>query len=100
MDERRSPARGQFPHSALHNAAGDPVTVVHLAAEYYPYARSGGLAEAVANLARFQSTAAVRSVALLPLYRSARQAAGPLVPVGPPLRARLGGAPQSARLLQ
>ncbi len=31
--------------------------MVHLAAEYFPYARTGGLAEAVAGLARFQSKA-------------------------------------------
>jgi starch synthase len=100
MDERRSAYRGEFPHSALHNAAGEQVTVIHLAAEYYPYARSGGLAEAVANLARFQSGSAVRSLALLPLYRSARAAAGPLVQVGPALDVKLGGDAQKARLLQ
>lgn len=100
MDERRSASREQFPHSALRNAAGEQVTVVHLAAEYYPYARSGGLAEAVANLARFQSRSSVRSLALLPLYRSARSAAGPLVPVGPVLSVQLGGPPQQARLMQ
>jgi starch synthase len=100
MEERRSEGAGRPPQSALQNAAGHPVTVVHLAAEYYPYARSGGLAEAVANLARFQSTAAVRSMALLPLYRSARASAGPLVPAGPPLRVHMGGEGQDARLLQ
>ena len=100
MDERRSLARGQFPHSALHNTAGEPVTVIHLAAEYYPFARSGGLAEAVANLARFQSSASVRTLALLPLYRSTRNAAGPLVEAGPPLQVTLGGAAQEARVLQ
>ena len=65
---------------------GDGLVSVHgsLTAEYYPYARSGGLAEAVANLARYQSAEGVRSLALLPLYRSAREAAGPLVPLGPP----------------
>ena len=100
MDERRSEDRGRYQQSALQNAAGEPVTVIHLAAEYYPYARSGGLAEAVANLARFQSRSSVRSMALLPLYRSARQAAGPLVPAGPPLTIRLGAGEQEARLLQ
>ncbi|HEU5218646.1 MAG TPA: glycogen/starch synthase [Gemmatimonadales bacterium] len=100
MLERRSPVRGQYPHSALHNAAGEQVTVVHLAAEYYPYARSGGLAEAVANLARFQSNASVRSLAMLPLYRSARKAAGPLREASPPLEVSLNGSAQPARLLQ
>lgn len=100
MVERRSTARGQFPQSALQNTAGEPVTVIHLAAEYYPYARSGGLAEAVANLARFQSGSSVRSLAMLPLYRSARNAAGPLLEAAPALRVRLGGVTEEARLLQ
>ena len=30
-------------------------TVVHLTAEYWPYARSGGLAEAVRGIARYQA---------------------------------------------
>lgn len=100
MEERRSEGRGRHPQSALQNAAGEAVTVVHLAAEYYPYARSGGLAEAVANLARFQSGSSVRSMAVLPLYRSARKAAGPLIPAGPPLTIHLGGSVQEARLLE
>jgi starch synthase len=74
--------------------------VVHIAAEYYPYARSGGLAEAVANLARYQSAGGVRTLALLPLYRLARQTAGPLVEVGEPFRIRIGGREETGRLLR
>jgi starch synthase len=73
--------------------------VVHLAAEYYPYARSGGLAEAVANLARYQSAEGTRTMAFLPFYRSAREAAGPVVPLGDPLRVRRNGRVEEARLL-
>ena len=74
--------------------------MVHLSAEYYPYARSGGLAEAAANLATWQSALGVRTVALLPLYRSARNSAGPLVPVGEPFTIPLGGHTVSGRLLR
>jgi len=74
--------------------------VVHLSAEYYPYARSGGLAEAVANLATWQSAMGVRSLALLPLYRTARKAAGPLVQVGESLRVRIGATEETGRLLR
>jgi len=73
--------------------------VVHVAAEFYPFARSGGLAEAVANLGRYQSAAGVRTLALMPLYRSARQAAGELVPVGEPFRIRIGAGEETGRLL-
>jgi starch synthase len=98
--ERRSPNRGRYPHSALFDAQQAPVTVVHISAEYYPYARSGGLAEAVANLATWQSAMGVRTLAFLPLYRSARASAGPLVPVGEPLRVRVGHLELTGRLLR
>ncbi len=100
MDERRSTDRGRLAHSALHTPEGEPITVIHLAAEYYPYARSGGLAEAVATLARFQSAAGLRSAALLPLHRSARTAAGPLEEVGDPLRVRISGTEDTGHLLR
>jgi len=74
--------------------------VVHVAAEFYPYARSGGLAEAVANLGRYQSESGVRTLAILPLYRSARQAAGELVEVGEPFRIRIGAGEETGRLLR
>lgn len=99
MTERRSVDRTLLPHSALATAADEPVTVVHVAAEFYPYARSGGLAEAVANLARFQSRAGVRSMAILPLYRSARAKAGTLVPFGEPFEVPLGHRTETVRLL-
>ena len=100
MVERRASTRATHPHSALHTSGAEPVTVVHLAAEYYPYARSGGLAEAVANLARFQSYAGMRSIALLPLYRSARRAAGALVQEGPSLTVSVNGIDESVRVLR
>ena len=53
--------------------------VVHLSAEYFPYARTGGLAEAVSGLASFQHRAGHRVVAMLPLYRSVRELASGLV---------------------
>jgi starch synthase len=74
--------------------------VLHLAAEYYPYARSGGLAEAVANLSRFQSRGGMRSIALLPLYRSARRAAGPLADTGINVHVRSGSIDAVGRVLR
>jgi starch synthase len=98
--ERRSPQRAAHPHSALSTGSGAPVTIVHLSAEYYPYARSGGLAEAVATLARYQSLAGLRTIAILPLYRTARQTAGALEPVGEPLRIPINGVMEQGRLLR
>lgn len=99
MIERRSSARAKHPHSALSAPNDDPVTVVHVAAEYYPYARSGGLAEAVANLARFQSRAGIRTIAFLPLYRSAREKSVDLVEACPPMVVPVGERREPVRFL-
>jgi starch synthase len=101
MAERRAaPLRAQHPHSALSTTTGELVTVVHLAAEYVPFARTGGLAEAAANLARFQSRGGIRSLAMLPLYRSARETAGELEAVGDPFFVQLGPRRESVRLFR
>jgi len=100
MIERRSPRHQARPGSTLADGSGRPVTVVHLAAEYFPYARTGGLAEAVAGLARFQVSAGVRTLALMPLHAAAREVAGPLEPVGDPFEVRLGPRRETARLLR
>jgi len=47
--------------------------VVHLAAEYWPYARSGGLGEAVRGIARHQAKSGVRTFVFLPLYRKIKK---------------------------
>ena len=99
MPQHRTVDRARLPHSALAYGGTEPVTVVHVAAEFYPYARSGGLAEAVANLARFQSRAGIRTMAILPLYRSARDKAGTLVPFGEPFSVPLGNRTETVRLL-
>ncbi|HKJ03170.1 MAG TPA: glycogen/starch synthase [Longimicrobiales bacterium] len=54
-------------------APGFSETVVHLATEYWPYARTGGLAEAVRGIARYQSGSGVPTLAILPLYRQIRR---------------------------
>ncbi|MCU0620921.1 MAG: glycogen/starch synthase, partial [Gemmatimonadales bacterium] len=74
--------------------------VVHLAAEYYPYARTGGLAEAVAGLATFQQRSGQRAVAFLPLYRSVREKARELVPFGEPFGVQVGPQLEVAQLFR
>jgi starch synthase len=93
--------RTEAPSTApLVNPRGEPVTIVHLTAEYVPYARTGGLAEAVNGLACFQQAAGHRTAVLMPLYRTVRDEAPDLQPVGPPFRVPLGGAPEEARLFR
>ncbi|MGH7629064.1 MAG: glycogen synthase [Gemmatimonadales bacterium] len=84
----------------LLNQRGEPVTIVHLTAEYSPYARTGGLAEAVAGLASFQHAAGHQTAVLMPLYRTVRDEAPDLQPVGHPFRVPLGGAPEEVRLFR
>ena len=88
------------PATPLRLADGTPVTVVHLAAEYFPYARTGGLAEAANGLARFQSFAGVPTMAIMPLHRSAKLLAGNLEPIGEPIMVELGGRSETFRLLR
>lgn len=52
--------------------------VVHLVAEYWPYARTGGLAEAVRGIATHQAGHGIKTHVFMPLYRVARERAGEL----------------------
>jgi starch synthase len=88
------------PASPLLSADGRPVTVVHLAAEYFPFARTGGLAEAANGMARFQSLAGVQTRAIMPLHRSVRERAGALEAVGEPFTVEVGPRQERFRLLR
>jgi len=58
--------------------------VVHLAAEYWPYARTGGLAEAVRGIATHQARTGGDTLVFMPLYRRVRDAFGTIEPCGDP----------------
>jgi starch synthase len=87
-------------HPPLADAGGQPVTVVHITAEYYPYARTGGLAEAVNGLATFQKAAGLNVAVILPLYRTVRDHDPDLEPVGPPFLVPVGPRNEEARVFQ
>lgn len=74
------------------------VGIVHLVAEYWPYARSGGLAEAVRGIAVHQAATGVPTTVIMPLYRSVREAGHNLKPVGEPFQVPLGDQVEIARL--
>src|ERR671928_1164209 len=84
----------------LGTAAGQPISVVHVTAEYYPYARIGGLAEAVSGLANFQRAAGLNVAAVLPLYRTVRDVDPDLEPVGQPFMVPMGGRTEEARVFR
>src|SRR5215204_5194709 len=63
---------GARPAAPLRAPDGRTVTVVHLVAELAPFARTGGLGEAVASLARFQLASGVPASLVMPLYASVK----------------------------
>ena len=63
----------------------DRFEVVHLTAEYWPYAQTGGLAEAVRGLARYQALNGQDVVVVLPLYGKIRDGPAELEPASPAL---------------
>jgi len=92
--------RPALPHAPLAGAGGQPVTVVHVTAEYSPYARTGGLAEAVNGLAEFQQAGGINVVVFLPLYRTVRDIEPDLEPVGPPFLVPVGPRNEEARVFR
>jgi starch synthase len=71
--------------------------IVHLAAEYHGYARTGGLAEAVAGLANSQVRAGHRVYAFVPLYASVREAVEKLELLAPPQQIAMGPVTEKVR---
>jgi starch synthase len=88
--------------SPLVGRDGRPAAVVHLAAELAPYARTGGLGEAVASLAGFQAAHGVPTSVIMPLYREARarveRLGARLEPVGDAFAVPVGARTEAARL--
>lgn len=56
--------------------------MVHLTAEYWPLARTGGLGEAVNGLATFQAGSGTSTAVVMPLYQMVRDKVPPLERVG------------------
>ncbi|MFI5207584.1 MAG: glycogen synthase [Gemmatimonadales bacterium] len=68
-----------------------PDSVVHLTAEYWPLAQTGGLGQAVAGLAAYQARSGLPTTVVMPLYRSAREAAPRLKPFGEAFTVTMNG---------
>lgn len=66
-------------------------TVLHLTAELWPYARTGGLGQAVADIATFQAKSDMDVAVLLPFYRAVREHALKMQRLGPPFEVTIGG---------
>ncbi|HUR94870.1 MAG TPA: glycogen synthase [Gemmatimonadales bacterium] len=101
MATAHEPARASAKVSPpLTTAGGEPISVVHVTAELFPFARTGGLAEAVNGLATFQHAAGLNVLAILPLYRTVRDVEPDLEPVGSPFLVSMGGRTEEARVFR
>jgi starch synthase len=72
--------------------------IVHLTAEYWPWARTGGLAEAVNGLAHSLQAHGVHTSVVLPLYREVRESGAELEPMGRPFGVHVGNREETARV--
>lgn len=79
-------------------ASAQPTAVVHLTAEYWPFAHTGGLGMAVSGLAGCQAEAGLRTTVLVPLYRCVWEGEAQLEPFGAAFDVRLGDESGTARL--
>src|SRR5438105_2247517 len=70
---------------------GQRIGVAHLTAEYWPFARTGGLGEAVSGLATFQAAARHPTAVLMPRYQLVRETTPSLERTGLTLTVTLGG---------
>ncbi|MGH9884968.1 MAG: glycogen synthase, partial [bacterium] len=93
------PTYGPMPNlPPLHTADGKAIRVVHIVAELAPFARSGGLGEAVNSLARFQSASGITTSIVMPLYETARANVPDIEPVGPQFFVQVGPRLEPVRL--
>ncbi len=72
--------------------------VVHLTAELWPFARTGGLGEAVSGLAAAQAAAGLPTTVVMPLYRLVRETTPSLDRVGSPITVTMGKRTEQVQL--
>lgn len=73
-------------------------SVVHFTAEYWPFARTGGLAEAVRGLARHQKLLGQSTTVVMPLYAAVRDVTDAMVPATDPFTVTIGHRDETARV--
>lgn len=103
LDAPSPPLRRSTDQPDAENPDGETaasMNIVHLVAEYWPYARSGGLAEAVRGIATFQARSGHNTISILPLYQNIRQAYPDLVQVGDVFEVPFGPTRAKARLME
>lgn len=79
---------------------GEQVSIVHLVAELAPFARTGGLGEAVANLALQQVRSGQNTSIIMPLYRQVRSVVDDFVPATEEFSVVVGSRREQAQLFE
>jgi starch synthase len=79
-------------------AATERIGITHLTAEYWPFARTGGLGEAVSGLATVQAAAGHPTTVIMPLYQLVRETTPSIERAGQPFTVTLGGRTEHAWL--
>jgi starch synthase len=86
-----------MPSAPLTRPDGTPAPVVHLVPELSPYARTGGLGEAVSSLAKHQAASGIPVTVFMPLYGVIRERTE-LQPVGPAFAVDVGPRTETTRM--
>jgi starch synthase len=87
------------PSAPLTRPDGTPAPVVHLAPELSPFARTGGLGEAVSSLAKHQAASGIPVTVFMPLYSAVRDRTE-IRPLGPAFSLTVGPRTETARLFE
>src|SRR5215218_4890559 len=87
------------PLAPLTRPDGTPAPVVHLVPELSPFARTGGLGEAVASLAKYQAASGIPVTVIMPLYAAVKERTE-VRPLGPAFTLTVGPRTETARLYE
>ena len=98
-DMSTAPNTAASPSAPLVRPDGTPAPVIHLAPELSPYARTGGLGEAVASLAKYQAASGIPVTVFMPLYGAVRERTE-VQPVGVAFSLTVGPRTETARIYE
>jgi starch synthase len=87
------------PSAPLTRPDGTPAPVVHLVPELSPYARTGGLGEAVSSLAKYQAASGIPVTVIMPLYAAVRERTE-VRPLGAAFTVTVGPRTETTRLFE
>ena len=76
------------------------MNILHVSSEVFPYAKTGGLADMTASLAKAQAEAGHRVTLVTPLYRGIREQFDGIRPSGIEFSVALGQAEKTATIWQ